>query len=68
MPSFSVDLTDSQVQILLKLAEKRGVDPEKVLQQAIDTEGLLADNVGKGDDLLIRKSDQTFAKVGFAAS
>lgn len=66
MPSFKVDLTDEQVRNLLDLAEKRGVDANTIVQQAIGTETLLSENVGKSDDLLIRRSDQSFSKVNFA--
>ena len=50
---------------LKDLANRRGIDANAVLQQAIATEKLLADNVGPGDDLLIKKTDNTYSKVIF---
>ena len=59
MPDFTVSLSDDQVATLLDLAEKRNVDPNKIVQQAIDTEKLIAANVGSNDKLLIRKGDNS---------
>lgn len=64
MPEFKVDLSDEQVSALQELARRRGLKLSEVLQQAISTEKLIADNVQEGDDLLIRKGDQ-FKKVVF---
>jgi predicted S18 family serine protease len=64
MPEYKVDLTDEQVQALQELARRRGLKMNEVLQQAISTEKLIADNVEEGDDLLIKKGDR-FKKVVF---
>jgi predicted transcriptional regulator len=58
MPAFKVELTDEQIRMLQELAARRGVDANTVIQQAISTEKLIADNVGEQDDLLIRKGDR----------
>jgi hypothetical protein len=64
MPEYKVDLTDDQVRALQELAQRRGLKMNEVLQQAISTEKLIADNVEEGDDLLIKKGDR-FKKVVF---
>jgi hypothetical protein len=64
MPEYKVDLTDEQVKALQDLARRRGLKMNEVLQQAISTEKLIADNVEDGDDLLIKKGDR-FKKVVF---
>jgi hypothetical protein len=64
MAEYKVDLTDEQVKALQELAARRGLKMNEVLQQAISTEKLIADNVGEGDDLLIKKGDR-FKKVVF---
>lgn len=67
MPDFTVSLTDAEVSTLLALSEVRGVDANTVLKQALGTEKLIAENVGKQDELLIRRGNSdTFAKVEFA--
>jgi predicted transcriptional regulator len=58
MAEYKVDLTDEQVRMLQELAAKRGVSANTVLQQAINTEKVIADNVDQGDDLLIKKGDR----------
>jgi predicted transcriptional regulator len=64
MAEYKVDLTDDQVRALQELARRRGLKMNEVLQQAISTEKLIADNVEDGDDLLIKKGDR-FKKVVF---
>lgn len=64
MAEYKVDLTDEQVKALQELAQRRGLKLNEVLQQAISTEKLIADNVEEGDDLLIKKGDR-FKKVVF---
>ncbi len=64
MPEYKVDLTEEQVKALQELAQRRGLKMSEVLQQAISTEKLIADNVEEGDDLLIKKGDR-FKKVVF---
>lgn len=64
MPEYKVDLTDEQVKTLQELARRRGLKLSEVLQQAITTEKLIADNVDEGDDLLIKKGDR-YKKVVF---
>ena len=58
MAEYRVDLTDEQVKMLQELAARRGVNANTVIQQAISTEKLIADNVEQGDDLLIKKGDK----------
>jgi len=58
-------VTPDQLQALKDLALRRGVDANTVLQQAISTEKLLADNISPGEDLLIKKNDNTFSKIVF---
>jgi hypothetical protein len=64
MAEYKVDLTDEQIRALQDLAKRRGVKMNEVIQQAISTEKLIADNVDEGDDLLIKKGDR-FKKVRF---
>lgn len=65
MPTVKAELTDEELRDLVELAKKRGVDANTVLQQALSTEKLLADNVGSGDELLIKRPDKTWGKVVF---
>lgn len=58
MAEYRVDLTEEQVKMLQELAAKRGVNANTIIQQAISTEKLIADNVEQGDDLLIKKGDK----------
>lgn len=58
------EVTPEQFAALKELANRRGVDANTVLQQAITTEKLIADNVTKGDELLIKKGD-TVSRVIF---
>ena len=58
MAEYKVDLTDEQIKMLQELAAKRGVNANTIIQQAISTEKLIADNVDQGDDLLIKKGDK----------
>ena len=64
MAEYKVDLTEEQVKALQELARRRGLKMNEVLQQAISTEKLIADNVEEGDDLLIKKGDR-YKKVVF---
>ncbi|MGZ8287134.1 MAG: hypothetical protein ACXW27_01680 [Allosphingosinicella sp.] len=64
MAEYKVDLSDEVVRALRELAARRGLKMNEVLQQAISTEKLIADNVDEGDDLLIKKGDK-FKKVVF---
>lgn len=64
MAEYKVDLSDEVVKALQELAARRGLKMNEVLQQAITTEKLIADNVDEGDDLLIKKGDK-FKKVVF---
>jgi len=58
MAEYKVDLTDEQIKMLQELAARRGVNANTIIQQAISTEKLIADNVEQGDDLLIKKGDK----------
>lgn len=64
MAQYKIELTDELIQALQELAKRRGLDANTIIQQAITTEKLIADNVGKGDDLLIKKGDK-FEKIVF---
>jgi hypothetical protein len=66
MPQIQAELSDEDLAKLTELARQRGVDANTVLQQAISTEKLIADDVQAGDDLLIKKRDNSFAKVDFS--
>lgn len=63
--SVEAELAPDAFEALKDLAEKRGLSANTVLQQAINTEKLLADNVGLDDEVLIKKSDNTYSKVLF---
>jgi hypothetical protein len=65
MVSVSAELTAEQLEILRDLAGRRGVSANTVLQQAIKTEKLFADNVKANDEVLIRHPDNTYARVLF---
>ena len=65
MPEIKANLSDEQLAILLDLAEKRGVDANTVLQQAIGTEHLISQNVGDKDELIVKKQDNSVAKFEF---
>jgi hypothetical protein len=66
MAEFTVQLGEDDLNKLAELAKARGVDANTVLQQAISTEKLIADNVQEGDDLLIKKKDNSFSKIVFS--
>lgn len=59
------ELSRENFEALKELAQKRGLDANTVLQQAISTEKLIADNVGPKDELLIKSGNQ-FSKVLFS--
>ena len=63
--SVEAELPRELFEALRELATRRGVDANTVLQQAIKTEKLLADNVGVEDEVLIRKSNNSYARVLF---
>lgn len=65
MPVVSANITDRQLKALGEMAAKAGVDPNTVLQNAIDTVKFLSDNVGKDDKLQILKPDNKIATVVF---
>lgn len=65
MPDVRAELTQEAYDALLKLAKDRGIDANTALQQAISTEKLIADNMKPGDDLLIKRQDNSFAKFTF---
>jgi len=67
MPEFTVSLSDEQIEAIRQLAEQRGVAANTIVQQAISTEKLIADNVGTKDELLIKRGD-TYHKVIFDKS
>lgn len=66
MPQVQANLTDADLRDLVEIAKRRGVDANTALQQAISTEKLILDNVQDGDDLLIKKPNNTVSKVVFS--
>lgn len=60
------ELTREQFDTLKELAGRRGVDANTVLRQAIATEKLLADAVKPSDEVLIKRSNNTYSKVLFS--
>ena len=64
--SVEAELSPDTYEALKNLAEKRGLNANTVIQQAINTEKLLSDNVGLNDELLIKKADNTYSKVRFS--
>jgi hypothetical protein len=65
MPQVQANLTDEDMKNLLEIAARRGVSANTVLQQAIATEKLISDNVKVGDDLIIKRPDNTVSKFVF---
>jgi len=61
---YEVELSPENIEALRSLATRRGMDANTIIQQAIATEKLIADNVGEDDDLLIKKGDK-FQKIVF---
>lgn len=61
---YKVDLSDEDLARLADLAKRRGVSANTVIQQALATEKLIADNVEPTDELLIKKGD-SFKKITF---
>ena len=64
MPQYTVELSEEDIRALQELATRRGLDANTIIHQAIATEKLIADSVGKDDDLLIKKGD-SFEKIVF---
>jgi hypothetical protein len=64
---YEVELSPENIEALKSLATRRGMDANTIIQQAIATEKLIADNVGENDDLLIKKGDK-FQKIVFDKS
>lgn len=64
MPEYRINLSEEDFAKIAELAKKRGVSANTIVQQAISTEKLIADNVEKEDDLLIKKGDK-FRKIVF---
>lgn len=62
----SADLTPELLRDLKELAVRRGLSANQVLQQAISTEKLFADSVGKGDKVLIHRPNNTTQQVLFS--
>ncbi len=63
--SIQAEITPAQLEMLKELAGRRGVSANTVLQQAIETAKVLADNVHQADEVLIRRPDNTYLKVLF---
>lgn len=68
MPQFMIQLTDDEFRTVHILASKRRTKPNAVMQQALATEKLLADNMGPEDELLIKKRNGEMQKVIFLAT
>lgn len=61
----SAEISPATLDALKALVALRGSDANTVLEQAVATEKLLADNVGAGDKLLIQKENNSFSQVLF---
>ena len=68
MPQISADLTDDELRALASLAEKRGINANEVLKQAIQTERLLDENVAPSDKVIVQKSSNTGIDLQFGNS
>lgn len=68
MQEFKIQLTDDEFKTIHILASKRRTKPNAVIQQALATEKLLADNMGPEDELLIKKRNGEMQKVIFLAT
>lgn len=66
MPQITAELTDEELLILTTLAQKRGINANEVLKQAIMTEKLLDDNVAPTDKVIVRKSANTGVELQFS--
>jgi predicted transcriptional regulator len=64
MAQYNIELSDEDVARITELAKKRGVSASTIIQQAVSTEKLIADNVAPNDDLLIKSGDK-FKKFTF---
>lgn len=58
MNEYRINLDESSIKAIAELAQLRGVDANTVIQQAVATEKLIADNVGVDDELLIKKGSE----------
>jgi hypothetical protein len=63
--NIEAELPRELFEALRELAIRRGLDANTVLQQAIQTEKLLADNVGIDDEVLIKKANNSYSRVLF---
>ena len=61
--SITANVPESLYEILVDLANKRGVSANTVLQQAIGTEKYLADKEQQGAKVLIEEPDKTIKRV-----
>lgn len=57
------ELTPALYEALVSLARQRGISANTVLAQAITTERLFADNVSKGDEVLIKHPDMRTTRI-----
>lgn len=57
MAEYKIDLSDEDIARIAALAKERGVSADTIVQQAIATEKLIADNVGAQDELQVRRGD-----------
>lgn len=65
MPEFTIQLTDEEFKAVHMLSSQRRSRPNAVIQQALATERLLAENMKPGDELLIKKPNGSLQKVIF---
>lgn len=67
MAEYKIDLSDEDIARIAALARERGVSADTIVQQAIATEKLIADNVGAQDELQVKRGD-TVTSFNFAGS
>lgn len=61
----SAELSPELLETLKRLAERRGVSVNTVLQQAIETEKFFTDAMDAGGKVLIEKRDKSFRQILF---
>ena len=62
----TAEISREAFESLKKLAEKRGVSANTVLQQAITNETFIDQTVGESGKLLVEKPDKTFGRITLA--
>jgi predicted transcriptional regulator len=64
----SVNLPDETVELLKKLAEKRGTTMTQVLKEAVATENFLDNETRQGKKILIEEPDKTLHRLIFKSA